>query len=134
MAPYLTAGEAQDRLLARYQITATLSEGDMDAASDQLDALRPFIGGLYDASTPQTRLFPRDIEPGGATGAGVVPDNILDAVSLMALEYVEDYGPPVKSEAAMSATVTYERPKRSANRRRIDALLRPYLATRGNYA
>jgi hypothetical protein len=132
MASYLTATQAQDRLLARYGITATLTDGDMDAASDELDALSPFIGLLY--ATDQGRKFPRSLEPDGSDGDGTVPDNILDAVSLLALEYVEDFGPPVKSEGAMSATVVYERPKRHVNRRRVDALIHPYLSLRGKSA
>lgn len=132
MAPYLIAADAQDRLLARYSITATLVEGDMDAASDELDALYPFIGLKY--ADEQVRAFPRSLEPDGSDGDGTVPANILDAVSLLALEYVEDFGPPVKSESAMSATVVYERPKRQVNRRRVDALVHPYLRTRGKSA
>lgn len=129
MASYLTATAAQDRLLARYQITATLNDGDMDLASDELDALRPFIAEKY--ASDQERAFPRSVEPDGSNGDGTVPANILDAVALLALEYVEDFGPPVKSEGAMSATVVYQAPKRHVNRRRVDALLNPYLKTRG---
>lgn len=132
MASYLVAAAAQDRLLARYNITATLTDGDMDLASDELDALYPFIGVLYDAD--QARRFPRSIEPDGSTGDGTVPSNILDAVSLLALDLVDDSGPPVTAESAGGVSVTYAVPKRHVNRRRVDALVHPYLRTRGQSA
>lgn len=129
MASYLTADDAQDRLEDRYGLTSTLNEGDMNAASDELDALRPFLGSKY--LTDQERAFPRSIEPDGSDSDGTVPDDILDAVALLAWLYAEDPGPPVKSESAGGVSVTYASAKRHVNRRRVDALLRPYLKTRG---
>lgn len=132
MAPYLTAETAQDRLLARYGITSALGDGDLDAASDELDALSPFIGTRYDAD--QARLFPRSIEPDGTNSDGTLPANILDAVALLALDFSDDSGPPVTSESAGGVSVTYAVPKRHVNRRRADALVHPYLRPRGQSA
>jgi hypothetical protein len=89
MAPYLNAGQARDRLSSRFGITADPKDGDLDAASDELDARGPFIGEKYAPST-QARAFPRDVTVLGDT-AGVVPERVLDWVALRAYQLsIED--------------------------------------------
>lgn len=126
---YLSASDAVLRLLG-FGIEAEVEPVDVVAATLELDAMRPFIGDRYGGDA-QSLAFPRTVEPDGSSGGGVVPEPVLDAVSLLALAYAEDEGPPLKSEGIMSANVTYSSPKRSVNRRRVDALLWSYLKTRG---
>lgn len=130
MAPYLTADEAETLLEDRFGVIFTPTEGDMDAASYEIDASGPFIGTRYDSE--QERAFPRSLEPDGTEGAGTVPDAILDAASLMAYRLSADDPPPVTSEGAGSVSVSYGAPKPSQAERRIARLLAPYLLKVGS--
>lgn len=118
MSAYLTPTEAASRL-SRYGITQTVEEGDLDAASGQLDALAPFFGDKTDSA--QENEFPRD-------GDTVVPDAVLDWVALRAYQLSTDEGPPVERESAGRVSSTYALPKLSQTEKRMGALLHPYLS------
>lgn len=127
MAGYLTTEEAQTRLSERYGITATLTTGDVEAASDELDDMTPFIGSRYsDDINIQARPFPRD-ETLSGDGEGAVPERVLDWVALRAYQLATDEEPPVTSESAGGVSVSYKTPKVSQTDRRMAALLSPYL-------
>jgi hypothetical protein len=130
--PYLTASEIAARLASRYNITATIAPADAEAASNELDAMRPFIGWRFELDpTAQPRQFPRNIEPDLSESDGTIPDAILDTVALLAYAYELDEGPPVKQEGAGGASITYAYPKRNLANRRIEELMRPYMRKRG---
>lgn len=130
--PYLDETEIAARLLSRFGITATIVPADADAASRELDSMRPFIGWRFELDpTTQPLQFPRNIEPDLSDSDGTVPDAVLDAVSLLAYSYSADEGPPVKAEAAGGVSVTYVYAKPSLTMRRVEELLRPYMRKRG---
>lgn len=131
MNPYLTASEIMERLENRFGLTdAPVFEGDADAASDELDAMRPFIGYRYVRS--QWRAFPRSVEPDGTDGDGTIPDAVLDVVSLIAYSYATDEEPPITQELVSNRTsVSYATPKVGVLRRRIQSLMKPYMRRRG---
>lgn len=122
-APYLTADEATEKLADRFGITAELFDGDMDAASDALDAMGPFMGHVSDSS--QARMFPRWVPFFGGTDQ--TPEAILDYVALKAYELSTEHEPGVRSEGAGRVNVSYSEPKRSQLERRMAGLLDPYL-------
>lgn len=125
MAPYLTNSEIATRLSSRFVITATITLGDADIASDDLDAGGPFIGDPLVEG--QGRAFPRDKSPDGADNTSTtIPDAILDWVALRAYQLSTDEGPAVKSEGAGGVSVTYADPKASATEKRMRRLLAPY--------
>lgn len=127
MASYLTTIDAELRLDDRYGITATISQGDIDAASDELDSMMPFVGYRYSTDTDvQTRQFPRATTLDGDT-EGEVPPRILDWVALRAYQLATDEGPAVTSEGAGGVSVSYANPKVSQTEKRMMGLLSPYL-------
>ncbi len=130
-APYLTPQAAQTRLAA-YSITATPTPKELELASDDLDLMGPrFLGTKYTTDlTVQMRQFPRSITLPGDT-PGVVPEKVLDWVSMKAYGYQIDDEPPVKLERIEDIAQTYTRGKRSRLDRLMDNLLKPY--TRGSY-
>lgn len=111
MAAYLTKEDAATRLLDRYGITVVLADGDVDAASDELDGMTPFVGSRYsDDTTVQARQFPRSITLPGDT-ENVVPDRPLNWVSLTAAQFALDEEPAITSEGAGGASRSYANPK-----------------------
>ncbi len=125
MPSYLTRQQIEDRLLSRFSVDASVSTGDAEIASDELDAMTPFSG--YKTDSEQTRQFPRN-------GDTVVPDAVLDWVALQALELADEHEPGVRAEGAGKANVSYSEPKRSQLERRMAGLLAPYLLKVGSRA
>lgn len=129
---YITAADGGARLLSRFNITATLSNADVEIASDELDSLRPFIGDKQATDGTQPRQFPRNINPDGTENTDpAVPEPILDGVVLLAYQAVEDEGPAIKSHSVLDLSITYASPKVSQASRRILALVSPYLLRTG---
>ncbi len=124
MPAYLTAPAARERLSNRFGITANPLDGDLDAASDELDARGPFLGERY-ASNEQARAFPRSVTAPGDT-VGVVPERVLDWVALRAYQLGQEDLPPVSGEAVLDDQVRYARPKKSRVERLMKSLLVPY--------
>lgn len=121
---YLSPNDAEGRLWARYGIEVELVPGDVEAASESLDRLGPFIGTKQ--ISDQDRAFPRSVTPDGEEAGVDVPGAVLDAVALLALN-LQDDTTPVQSEGAGGVSVTYAVPKVSVNARRVENLLEPYL-------
>lgn len=130
MAPYLTATELEVRLASRFGITAEVTDGDADIASDELDASGPFVGERQAGG--QVRAFPRTLNPDGTDNASAeVPPAVLDWVTLRAYALSVDEEPAVKSESIMDSTTVYAEPRRSQTERRMERLLAPYRASQG---
>ncbi len=128
MSSYLTREQAEDRLLSRFGVDASLSEGDVDLASDEVDAMGPFMGDRLEAG--QARAFPRTwLRPGDE--AGVVPEAVLDAVCLLAKTAGED-DTPVQSERVMSASQTFAVGRVPREKKRAEMLLKPYKTPAGD--
>ena len=126
MAGYLTADQMADRLADRWGITTTITEGDADVASDELDASGPFRFRKKDSA--QERAFPRSLLLNGTDNtAGIIPEAVLDAVALLAHHSASDEGPAVTSESTLDRSVSYASPKPAQAERRVAALLSPYL-------
>lgn len=124
---YLSAAEAQARLWGRYKIEADIAPGDIEVASDELDAMAPFIDYRYSYDTAlQTRQFPRGVTLAGDT-ENEVPERILDWVALRAYQLSSDEEPATISESIGGVSVTYAGPKPSQTERRMAGLLSPYL-------
>lgn len=121
-APYLTTSEALARL-GKWGVEAEVYEGDLLIASDNLDALSPFVGERYDPD--QERAFPRSETLPGDT-EGVVPDRVLDAVALLAAQEAEGAPAAVKSESVLDHSITYETAVKPQTVRRTLALVKPY--------
>lgn len=119
---YLTPALARDRL-ARFDITATPSQVELDIASDNLDLLGGFVGLKYDPA--QHRAFPRSVAVRD-DAAGSVPAAILDWVALTAYELSVEDEPGIKSESIDEIAVSYDRGKKSRISRLKKNLLRPY--------
>ncbi len=133
MPSYLTKAQAEDRLLARYGIDTTLGTGDVDAASDELDASGPFISQKKDSA--QARAFPRSLLLDGTDNtAGTVPDAVLDAVALLAYHAASNEGPAVTAESMDGVSATYATPAEPLAFRRVRALLSPYFLKVGRRA
>jgi hypothetical protein len=126
MAPYLTRSEVLLRLEA-YGLDAgatdVVTEPDVLAASDDLDAQGPFVGDLADEE--QEREFPRDDDE-------TPPDAVLNWVALRAYELAKNIPPPVTSSSVGSASSTYASPRVSHVQRRMAGLLDPYISTTGS--
>ena len=132
-APYLTRAEAASRLTdpeTGYGFTAeeagVISGGDLRAASDELDAMGPFVDSPSDPT--QERQWPRNAP--GSSGPGM-PDAVLDWVALRAYQLSSDDEPPVRSEGAGGVSVSYAVPKLSQSGKRMERLLAPYLLWTG---
>lgn len=124
---YLTSTQIQTRLTSRFELTATVSEGDADIASASLDASGPFIGAKLDEV--QEGQFPRDTKPDGtASTSTAVPESVLDWVALRAYQLATDEESAIQSESISDWRATYAAPKVSQTERRMENLLRPYLA------
>lgn len=121
----MTSLEAELRLSDRYDIDTSLTTGDVDAASGDLDAYA-LVGGKYDVD--QDSAFPRSVTIEGDT-AGEVPERALDWVALRAYQLATDEGPAVTSEGAGGVSVSYAAPKLSQTEKRMRRLLAPYRAS-----
>lgn len=129
---YLTTAAAESRLEDRYEIITTLTVGDLDAASWELDASGPFIGERLDSSGVQELAFPRDLNPDGTENTDTdVPARILDWVALKAYQLTSDESSSITSESIGMASWTYATPRHSQNETRMKYLIWPYLATGG---
>jgi hypothetical protein len=134
MAAYLTAAEAAARLES-YGISADLTDGDLLVASHELDSEGgPFIGRRL--GYEQERAFPRTVTPRGeAVSEGAdPPDEILDAVSLLAHHATTDEGGAITSESVLDMSVTYASPKANRHTRQIASLIAPYQRKSGTRA
>lgn len=124
---YLTSTQIQTRLTSRFELSATVNEGDADIASADLDASGPFVGAKQDEA--QEEQFPRNTNPDGtANTSTTVPEPVLDWVALRAYELASDEDPAIQSEGISDLRVTYASPRISQTQRRMENLLRPYLA------
>lgn len=123
---YLSTNDAEARLWSRYGVEASLSTGDLEAASVELDALAPFIGSKYDTSGDQELAFPRSINPDGTEGDGEVPERVLDWVALAAYTITSPDSPAVTSESIGSTSRTYSTSRVSPSTRRLAHLIEPY--------
>jgi hypothetical protein len=118
MSYFETTEAAVQRLSQRFGIeNAVLTAGDLEVASDELDANAPFVGTRPEG---QHRQFPRE-------GEEEVPPAVLDWVALRALQLSSDEEPAVKHERAGRVGVTYLHGKVSQNERRARARIVPLL-------
>lgn len=125
MPPYLTNAQIQARLSTRFSVSATITAGDADIASAELDAAGPFIGEKQ--STTQERAFPRSLNPDGSENTDpAIPEPVLDWVALRAFQLSEDEAPAVTSESALGFRASYANPKLSQSQARMIRLLAPY--------
>jgi hypothetical protein len=126
VASYETNEQMQTRLSQRFGITAEITVGDADIASNDVDSLGPFIGSRL--ADDQERQFPRNVNPDGSTNAVTdPPEAVLDWVALRAYQLSNDEDPAIKSETVGRASVVYLRGKLSRIERRMSGLLTPYL-------
>ena len=124
ISPYLTTTDAQNRLSTRFDIgSPALTGGDVDSASDDLDAMGPFVGARH--TSGQARQFPRSVTLTG-DAAGVVPDRILDWVALRAYQLATEDRPAIVSEGVLADRVKYARSKKGRVERLMASLLKPY--------
>ncbi len=127
MAPYLSAADANARLLSRFAITATVNAGDVDIASDALDAKAPFLGEKYDPT--QARQFPRT-SLRGLDVAEMVPEAVLDYVALRAAYSSQAENMEVLSSHGLGPmSKSYARPKTT----KLEAYLKSATATVNEY-
>lgn len=108
---YLTATEAEARLQTRYNITAELTEGDVEAGESALEELAPFETPLDQYDT--------------------LPNALLDYVALYAYILATDELPGIQSENVGGTSSTYATPRQSQAAHRMDRLVAPYLQRRG---
>jgi hypothetical protein len=126
MAPYLTAAQIEDRLDGRFGISTTITDGDAEIATYELEALAPFIGSKLDSE--QERAFPRTINPDGTTNEDEdPPDAVLDWVALCAYTMSAEETPGITSESIGSTSRSYATPKTNQTSRRMSVLVEPYL-------
>jgi hypothetical protein len=122
---YLGVSEAAARLWGNYGIGSELNAGDLRAASSELDSMGPWIGRKFDYN--QLLSFPRSINLDNTTNdLGVVPEDILDAVALLAYHSSEDIGPGVTSESVLDRSITYSGTKAPQSLERVVNLVWPY--------
>jgi hypothetical protein len=107
----ITPAEAQMRLLNRYGINKSPMTGDLVSASEELRENAPFVEGV-DLDNP--------------------PDGLLDWVALRALTLSEDEPGPVTEDSMNPFTRRYAVPEHTQNGKRLERLLRPYLAHKGS--
>lgn len=137
-APYLTKAQAVTRLSdpdTGYGYTAAeagiITGGDLRAASDELDAMSPFIGARPDDD--QVREWPRQLRLRGTPGdPAETPDPVLDWVALKAFELSADEDPAIKSHSVLDESITYAVPAASKTQKRMARLLDPYLLWTGS--
>lgn len=123
MAAYLTETEALERLAA-YGIDDSPTQGDLLAASLELDSMGPWAG---ETPEDQELQFPRLDAPLDEDDNPIIPEAILDAVALIAYSLYSDDEPPITSETFFGHhSVTYASPKEDQNARRVRALISPY--------
>lgn len=107
---YMTPSEAATRLSEKYSITATVLIGDLIAASEELREHAPFVEGV-DLEAP--------------------PSELLDWVALRSHVLTEDEPGAVVEDSMSPFTRKYARPEATQNQKRLERLIRPYLAVRG---
>ena len=135
MASYLTASQAETRLYSRFNIETTVTDGDVEIASDELDAGTPFIGTKLVTDGTQEREFPRSVNPDGTTNeATTPPDAVLDWVALAAYQLTSDDSPAVTSASADGVSLTFASADTSPTERRMAYLLSPYYLKVGERA
>jgi hypothetical protein len=128
VAPYLTSTEITTRLSGRFAVTATITAGDAEIASDDLDGAGPFIGAKQ--ASDQPRQFPRTLNPDGTENTSTVaPTAVLDWIALRAHQLSSDEGPAIKSHSVIDESITYASPKTSQTEKRMARLLVPYQRT-----
>lgn len=128
MASYLTSSEAETRLYSRFNITATLTDGDVEIASAELDSMAPFIGTKKVTDGTQELAFPRSVNPDGTENASSTPpDAVLDWVALCAYRIVSDDSGAITSASADGVSISYASPKVSQAGRRMAYQIEPYL-------
>lgn len=110
---YLTPGESQIRLLNRYNIDKAPMIGDLVSASEELREHAPFVADV-DLDNP--------------------PDALLDWVALRALVLSEDEPGAVVEDSMNPFTRKYAAPEHTQNGKRLERLLRSYLAHKGRVA
>lgn len=133
MASYLTAAQIATRLSDRFAITATITAGDADIASNELDASGPFIGEKQ-VST-QERAFPRSVNPDGSVNSTTtLPDAVLDWIALRAYQLSVDDDSAVKSESVGDISITYASSRLPLSKKRMTLLLVPYLKYPSGFA
>ena len=127
---YLDGEEIAERLLDRFNITATVGDGDAAIASAELDSASPFIGERQDSE--QEHAFPRSVTPAGETNEDTdPPDAVLDWVALNAYRVSSTDAPAVLSWSRSGVSETYASPAPSQAERRMTGLLQPYLRYSG---
>ncbi len=129
MSLYLTAAEAEDLLLSRYGIDASLLPGHVDAASGNLDGGGPYYG--YKVSSTQPLAFPRSYTAPGDT-ANTLPENVKAWVALEAYKLSKADEPGVTSKSVDGiGSKSYARPGIPIEVRLQSGLLTPYLMRTG---
>jgi hypothetical protein len=122
VAQYLTRAQYAAR-------TGTLeadspSDLDLRLASSAVDSSGPFVGTRR--TETQVLAFPRTVTLAGDI-EGVVPDDVLDAVAVLAgAEKAGEEDAAVKSESVLDASVTYATATVPRHVKRADALLFRY--------
>ena len=135
MAAYLTASDAETRLYSRFNIETTVTDGDVEIASDELDAQTPFIGTKLVTDGTQIREFPRSLNPDGTANEDTdPPEAVLDWVALAAYQLTSDDSPAVTSASADGVSLTFARPDTSPTERRMERMISPYYLKVGERA
>lgn len=107
---YLTPAQARTRLIARYDVEAELTIGDLMLASDELDQMAPFEADV-------------DVEN--------LPDALLDWVALRAHHIAAVDREGFTATRADVLSKTYAWPQLSRTARRLEKLVAPYLKRTG---
>ena len=106
----MNAGEAEDRLLNRYDVEATLQSGDVLAAELALGGLAPFTADV-DLANP--------------------PDALLDWVALYALQLSDGWPGPIVGDSMSPFSTHYARPEPNKHAKRSRELVASYLKRTG---
>lgn len=126
---FLTAAEAEDLLLSRYGIDASLLPGHVEAASGNLDGGGPYYGSKV--SSTQSLAFPRSYTAPGDT-ANLVPENVKVWVALEAYKLSKADEPGVTSKSVDGiGSKSYARPGVPIEVRLQSGLLNPYIMKAG---
>ena len=130
---YLTGIECEIRLGDRFNLEYEVTDGDAEIASQELDAMGPFIGSKLDSE--QENAFPRSINPDGTENVSEDPPAvILDLVALSAYRLAADDAPALSSRSVQDLSESYAVPRQSQAERRMAGLagsLSPYLLRSG---
>lgn len=95
----------------RYNLEASLTEGDVEAGENALQELAPFETPLEEYDT--------------------LPNALLDYVALYAYILATDELPGIQSESVGGTSSNYATPRQSQAAHRMDRLIAPYLQRRG---